>query len=389
MFETYHHGVRVAEVNDGVRSIQSPASAVVGMICKADDADATLFPLNKAVLITDVLKAAGSAGTRGTLATSLEAIGSQANPITVVVRVSEGINTAEMTRNALGGSVNGQYTGMKALLTAEAQLGVKPRILGAPGMDNVDVTTGLVAISQKLRAFTYASAWDCDDISEVTTYRDLFGARELMLIWPDFVQFNSSTGRTQNAKTIAHALGLRAKLDQQVGWHKTLSNIAVNGVKGISKDVYWDLQSPDTDAGLLNANQVTTLIRRDGFRFWGSRTCSEDPLFAFENYTRTAQIMADMMAEAHLWAIDKPMHPSLLRDIIEGINAKIRELKNGGYLIGGKAWLDPSLNSTTQIKAGKARISYDYCPVPPLEDLGLVQYINDSYLADFSTKFSA
>lgn len=44
-----------------------------------------------------------------------------------------------------------------------------------------------------------------------------------------------------------------------------------------------------------------------GFRFWGNRTCSDDPLFLFENYTRTAQVLADTMAEAHMWAVDKPI----------------------------------------------------------------------------------
>lgn len=30
----------------------------------------------------------------------------------------------------------------------------------------------------------------------------------------------------------------------------------------------------------------------------------------------------DTMAEAHMWAVDKPLNPSLARDIIEGIRAK-------------------------------------------------------------------
>ncbi|MGL1297087.1 hypothetical protein ACSTLA_23495, partial [Vibrio parahaemolyticus] len=62
------------------------------------------------------------------------------------------------------------------------------------------------------------------------------------------------------ANAVARALGLRAKLDEQVGWHKTLSNVPVNGVSGLSKDIYFDLQNPATDAGLLNAAEVTTLI---------------------------------------------------------------------------------------------------------------------------------
>ncbi len=50
------------------------------------------------------------------------------------------------------------------------------------------------------------------------------------------------------------------------------------------------------------------------------------------------------MAEAHMWAVDKPLNPSLARDIIEGIRAKMRSLVSQGYLIGGDCWLDESVN---------------------------------------------
>jgi phage tail sheath protein FI len=139
----------------------------------------------------------------------------------------------------------------------------------------------------------------------------------------------------------------------------------------------------------LNEAEVTTLINRGGFRFWGSRTCSVDPLFAFENYTRTAHVIADTMAEAHLWAVDKPMHASLIRDIIEGINAKFREWKALGYIIDGSAWYDDTVNDETTLKAGKLYIDYDYTPVPPLENLMFRQRITDRYLADFASQINA
>ncbi|WP_213908634.1 phage tail sheath protein [Stutzerimonas nitrititolerans] len=390
MSTEYHHGVRVLEINEGTRPIRTVSTAVVGMVCTSSDADAVKFPLNKPVLLTDVLTASGSAGEQGTLARSLDAIADQASPVTVVVRVEEGESEAETTSNLIGGvTAGGQYTGMKALLAAEAQLGVKPRILGVPGLDNLAVTTELAATAEKLRAFAYANAYGCETVSEAIAYRDGFGARELMLIWPDFVNWDTATNADAPASAVARALGLRAKLDQQVGWHKTLSNVPVNGVSGLSKDIYWDLQNPATDAGLLNANEVTTLIRREGFRFWGSRTCSADPLFAFENYTRTAQVLADTMAEGHFWAVDKPMHASLVRDIVEGINAKFRELIRGGYLIGGECWFDPAANDKDTLKAGKLFLDYDYTPVPPLEDLMLCQRITDRYLVDFAAGIKA
>ena len=205
-----------------------------------------------------------------------------------------------------------------------------------------------------------------------------------MVIWPDFLSWNTVANATAPAYATGRALGLRAKLDEEIGWHKTLSNMPVNGVTGIDKDVFWDLQDPATDAGYLNAAEVTTLIRHEGFRFWGSRTCSADPLFAFENYTRTAQVLMDTIAEAHFWAVDAPLNPSLARDIIEGINAKFRELKSLGYIIDGSAWYDPDVNDVVTLKSGKLYIDYDYTPVPPLENLMFRQRITDRYLVDFA-----
>jgi phage tail sheath protein FI len=390
MATDYHHGVRVLEINEGTRPIRTVATAVVGMVCTASDADPVAFPLNKPVLLTDVLTASGKAGELGTLAKSLDAIADQASPVTVVVRVEEGATEAETTSNIVGSvSANGQYKGLKALLAAEVQLGVRPRILGVPGLDSLAVATELVIIAQKLRGFAYANAWDCETVSEAIAYRENFGARELMTIWPDFINWDTTANADAPASAIARALGLRAKLDEQVGWHKTLSNVPVNGVSGLSRDIYWDLQNPATDAGLLNAADVTTLIRREGFRFWGSRTCSDDPLFAFENYTRTAQVLADTMAEGQFWAVDKPMHASLVRDIVEGINAKFRELVRLGYLIGGECWYDEAANDKDTLKAGKLYLDYDYTPVPPLENLNLRQRITDRYLVDFASRVNA
>lgn len=387
MTTDYHHGVRVLEINEGSRPIRSVSTAVVGIVCTASDADAVTFPLNTPVLLTNVVAAIGKAGVQGTLARTLAAIGAQCKPLTVVVRVAEGVTPAETNTNIIGGvTAGGQYTGMKALLSAQSSLGIKPRILGVPGLDTQPVATALAAIAQQLRAFAYVSANGCTTKEAAATYRDQFSQRELMVIWPDFVSWNTVTSVADPAPAVAYALGLRAKIDEDTGWHKTLSNVGVNGVTGLSRDVFWDLQDPATDAGYLNERDVTTLIRSGGFRFWGSRTCSDDPLFAFENYTRTAQVLADTMAEAQMWAADKDMHPSLARDIIESINAKFREMISNGYLIGGSAWFDPDVNTSAVLKAGKLYIDYDYTPVPPLENLMLRQRITDRYLADFAAR---
>ncbi|MNV12416.1 Phage tail sheath protein [compost metagenome] len=90
-----------------------------------------------------------------------------------------------------------------------------------------------------------------------------------------------------------------------------------------------------------------------------------------------------------MWAVDKPLHPSLASDLIEGIRAKLSDLTNNGYLMGGEAWYDETKNPVENLKAGKFRLSYDYGPVPPLEDLGFYQMITDDYLADFGARITA
>jgi len=386
MADVYHHGVRVIEINSGSRPIRTVSTAVIGVVCTSTDADAATFPLNKPVLLTDLRTAIGKAGLTGTLKPTLQAIVDQSDPLTVVVRVEPGADAAATTTNVIGTTTDGVFTGMQALLAAQAQLGVKPRILACPGLDTQAVAAALAIVAKKLRGMAYISAGPSTDKEAAVLYRDNFSAREVMVIWPDFVAWDTTTSTAKPAFATARAVGLRAKIDQEIGWHKTLSNMVVSGVTGISKDVHWDLQDPATDAGYLNEGDVTTLVNANGFRFWGSRTCSDDPLFAFESATRTAQVLADTIAEAHLWAIDKPMHPSLVRDIIEGINAKFRELKALGTIIDANAWYDESANDQVTLAGGKLYIDYDYTPVPPLENLMLRQRITSRYLADFASR---
>ena len=386
----FHHGVRVIEINEGTRPIRTVSTAVIGFVATGDDADADFFPLNTPKLITNVREAQGKAGVNGTLAKTLDAIADQTNAICVVVRVETGADEAETTSNVIGGvDSNGKMLGMQSLLAAQGQFAVKPRIIGAPGLDTQAVSAELVGIAQKLRGFAYVSAYGCATKEDAVAYRNNFGQREIMIIWPEFSGWDTVTDSTITFSAVARALGLRAKIDNDIGWHKTLSNVAVNGVTGLDKDVFWDLQDPATDAGYLNKNEVTALINKNGFRFWGNRTCASDPLFAFENYTRTAQVLMDTIAEAHLWAVDKPMHASLIKDIIEGINAKFSELKSNGYIIDGTAWFDPAMNTKDTLKSGKLYIDYDYTPVPPLENLMFKQRITDRYLVEFAAAVAA
>ena len=112
-------------------------------------------------------------------------------------------------------------------------------------------------------------------------------------------------------------------------------------------------------------------------------------MLAAESYTRTGQAVAETVARGHLWAIAKPLSPGRAGDIITGINASLRNYNSGGYLLGGEAWYDDKVNNKDTLKAGKLAVSYNFTPVPPLENLNLRQSITDIYLIDFARRVEA
>ena len=381
-----HHGITANEYTEGVRSISDISTAIIGMVCTAEDADAKVFPLNTPIFATSAYDLLAKAGTKGTLAKSLDAIVDHADAQVVIVRVNDSKNTEELKTNVIGTAEGGNYTGLKALRRAKAVTGFTPKILGCPELDSQDVLTELVGVAQATRAFAYGSAGGNPDITEVGNYRKNFGQRELMLIDNEFMAFDPTTKKTETAATIARVLGARAKLDKNVGWHKSISNTEINGVSGLKFARSFDLLDKNCDANTLNNKDVTTLIREDGFRVWGNRTCTNDSMMAFEIATRTAQIIQETIAYAFMWALDKRLHPSMMEDIIIAINAKLAQYVNKGYILGARVFIDKTLNTSETVQAGQFTISYEFTWVPPLENMVFNQHVTDTFFVNLVDK---
>lgn len=386
------HGIRVIETSDQLAAVTESSTAIIGLVATAGAAvgDATdrlnaAFPLNTPVLVTDARAATAEAGTTGTLAKSLAAIADQGSPLVVVIRVAVGADADATEVNVLGSDAGG-YTGVHALLVAEQRLGLRPRILGAPGLDSQAVANALAGVAEELRGMSYVAARpeaaQVATVAEAIEYRGEFGQREIMVIWPDFTGFDGHA--------VAVALGTRAMLDAKVGYHKSLSNVAVTGVTGLTHPVTFDVRSDANDAAVLNTAQVTTLVRTSaGYRFWGNRTCSAEPQFAFEVAVRTAQVIGDAIAETNLQMIDKPMTVGTMRSIVEGTNARLAREVAIGRLIGAECRYDPSKNDPANLAAGQLAIDFDFTPVAPLEGLTITQVITDRYYLSFADRAAA
>lgn len=383
------HGVKMTEVTVAGVSFKAPSSSIWGLVAVAPNADADVFPLNTPVVVTDLGAAIIAAGAAGTLAVSLKAIEDQVRAIGVVVRVEEGVGAnaaeklADQNAKLIGGGAAGERTGMQALLDAESVTGMRPRIIAAPGFSEATVGAALGILAGKLNAIAYFDAGPTRTIEAAAAFRTGFGQRELFLTYGDFIAAHPISGAVEPSFAPARAVGLRALLDQTVAYSKTISNVPVAGVVGIAPAVAWDLMDENTEAGILNGADVTCLIRRDGFRFWGNRGCSSDPRYAFESAVRTNQVLREIIADGVFPYIDQRLTPRLARFIVEEINAVFRRKKADERIMGAKAFLTEA-NTKDQLAAGKLRIAYNFTPCAPLEDLGIESGITDEYYADFN-----
>lgn len=139
------------------------------------------------------------------------------------------------------------------------------------------------------------------------------------------------------------------------------------------------LSDPNSRANILNENEVATIVRKDGYRLWGNRSTTADPLWAFLSVRRTADMIYESVEQAHLWAMDRPFSAQLINDIRDGVDAYLRHLKALGAILGGRVWLDPELNTEAQLKAGKLYLDFDIEPPAPLEHLIFRAHRNGEY----------
>lgn len=372
------HGVTANEYTKGLRAISDLSSNIIGIVATAEDADAAVFPAAVPVFYTSVSAVIDKAGKKGTLYKALDGILDQADARIIVVRADHDARAQNQKTNVIAA--------VKALRKAAAHTGFRPNIIGAPELDDADVTAELVAVAEALGAFAYAACGANPAIEQLKTYRQGFGSRQLMLVEGDFMAYNDANSTKESAATIARILGARARLDDTIGPHKTISNTEILGVSGIKTPRTFGLLDKNSEANTINNADITTLIRENGYRVWGNRTCAADPVWAFESTVRMSLLVKETIASSFLWAMDKPMHPSLMIDIIMSINAKLAEYVAKGWLLGAEVRIDRQKVGAARVSNGIFAFDYEFTVPPPLENIELNQHVSDKFIVNLTEK---
>lgn len=390
MPEQFLHGVEVVEIDNGPRPIRTVRSSIIGLIGTAPDADADAFPLNVPKLVAGNRTEAAKLGATGTLPAAIDAIFDQAGAMVVVIRIEEGADEAETIGNAVGGVDidTGQYEGVHAFLGAESVVHVSPRVLIAPGFTHQrpdgnanPVISELVGIAERLRAVIIADAPNTND-ADAITYREDWGSSRVYVIDPFVKVWDTDAGAAREEPASARVAGLIAKIDNDRGFWWSPSNQNINGIIGTARPVDFTLGDPNARANHLNENEVSTIIRQDGYRLWGNRTCSNDPKWAFLSVRRTADILNDSLLRAHLWAVDRNITKTYIEDVTEGVNAYLASLVAIGAILGGRCYADPELNTPANISQGKVYFDFDFTPPYPAEHITFRSHLVNDYIEE-------
>lgn len=379
----FFHGVTVTNVDTGARSLALPSSSIIGLVDTFTKGPGVTAKANDLVLITSEREAVAAFGKDAAITKACRAVYTRAKAVIVACGVAKVEDAAEQTAAIIGTVQNdGKRTGLQALLDGKSRFNAQPRLLVAPKHSATDaVGTALVALADKLRGIAIIDGPNTTDEAAIA-YAGNFGAKRAFMVDPGVRYWDNDSEATVDAPGSAWVAGLFAWTDNEYGFWASPSNKEFVGITGTGRPVEFLDGDDSCRANLLNNANVATIIRDDGFRLWGNRTLSSDPKWAFVTRVRTLDIVMDAILYGHKWAVDRAITATYVKDVTEGLQAFMRDLKNQGAIINFEVYADPELNTASQLEQGKVYWNIRFTDVPPAENPNFRVEVTNQWLTE-------
>ncbi|MDE2389594.1 MAG: phage tail sheath family protein, partial [Betaproteobacteria bacterium] len=289
--------------------------------------------------------------------------------VVVAVGVQAGIDDAATTSAVIGGvTAGGARTGLQALLDGKSKFNAQPRLIVAPGHSRTPaVATAMDTLAAKLRAIAIVDGPDTTDDAAITAAL-ASGSKRVYMVDPGLKVWDETASAEIVMPASPYVAGLFARTDKEYGFWASPSNKEFLNVTGTARPVEF-LDGDDTcRANLLNNAHITTIIRDGGYRLWGNRTLSSDAKWGFVTRVRTLDIVMDAILFGHKWAVDRSITKTYVKDVTEGLQAFMRDLKALGAIINFEVYPDPELNTASQLEQGRVYWNIRFTDVPPAEN---------------------
>lgn len=386
---SFYHGVTTAIVNDGPRTISLPSSSIIGLV---DTFVSATGPLAEGmptatpglpVLVTTEREAIAAFGVDSAITKACQAVFIRAKAVIVAVGVEKVADGAALTSAIIGGvKANGDRSGLQALLDGKSRFNAQPRLLIAPLHSATQaVATAMDALAAKLGAIAIIDGPGTTDEAAME-YALEFGSKRLFMVDPGVQYWDTEKNETVNAPGSAWAAGMFAWTDANYGFHVSPSNKEMVGITGTTRQVEFLDNDPTCRANLLNNAFITTFIRDGGYRMWGNRTLSSDQKWSFVTRVRTLDMVMAAVQAGHKWAVDLGITKTYVKDVTEGLNAFMRDLKAQGVLINFEVYPDLEMTTATQLEQGKIFWRIRFTDVPVAENPTFLFEVTNQWITE-------
>lgn len=296
---------------------------------------------------------------------------------TGVAVLGTGANAGKVMSITITNPGEGYSTTVAAPTIGAPPSGGVQAVAGTPTKGTVRsrVLAEMLGIAQRLRAVIIADGPNTTDADAIQVADD-FGSDRIYVIDPWVLVAGEAV---PSSSAVA---GLINKVDNERGFWWSPSNNEISGIEGTARAIDFALGDYTSRANLLNEQKIATIVREQGFRLWGNRTLSSEPLYAFLSVRRTADMINESILRGHLWAVDRCITATYLEEVQESVREYLRSLKARGAILGGAVWVDPEQNTPTSIANGQVVFDFDFTPPYPAERVTFRSHLVNSYVVD-------
>jgi phage tail sheath protein FI len=230
----------------------------------------------------------------------------------------------------------------------------------------------LNVILPKIRGRAYITGPNTTN-AEAVRFRSTVNGGRILIIDPKTIK--NVNGVPVTKPVAAVFAGVRARVVASAeGVSGSVSNKIIRTIDGVARTISY----PD-DSNYLNEKQVATIINeRGGFRTWGSRLATDDPLWQFDSVRATADMVNEALEDLYFLYVDRKFTKANLKMLIEDGNAALRVFKNNDDILGGRVWLS-SINEPTTLADGKLFLDVEFEPVGLMEQIHVTTHRNILY----------
>ena len=244
-------------------------------------------------------------------------------------------------------------TGIYALLNAEAETELKPRLIAAPALETTAAALALEAVADELRGIPVVNL-------DGATYSDAVAARRSLAhvytVWPKFRVFEAAAGSVVDRSAAALTVGHIVRVDNEENFSASPSNRQLQDVVGTTPSIDWQIDSRNSTANLLSRAYIATAIRRGGaMRLWGNRLADGELI----THRRVRHLIGDALLAFIADYIDRDVDIPFVEFILNRMNSHLRSETLRGIVLGGRAWFDAAYNTPDSVAANRVTFSFD------------------------------